>query len=216
MNRAMLTRSSDLIPGEILAKSITIVGAGAVGSFTTLCLAKMGFVDLTVFDDDTVSEVNLGNQFYRFKDIGKPKVEALAEIVKDFSGTEIKAFPVRYTGHVPVRVVVAAVDSMASRKDIWGKERGRFGSFWFVDPRMGAEQASIRIAKTQVPDTWQAYERTLWDDSAIPNEPCTAKSTVYTAASLGATVAQTVRDLLLERPYQELQWDVGKFCMEKV
>jgi tRNA A37 threonylcarbamoyladenosine dehydratase len=41
MDRLDLTRQADIIPEHILKKQITIVGAGAVGSFTTLALAKI-------------------------------------------------------------------------------------------------------------------------------------------------------------------------------
>jgi tRNA A37 threonylcarbamoyladenosine dehydratase len=71
-----LTRQSDLIPEAILSTPITVVGAGAIGSFTVLTLAKMGFNNITVFDDDEIDFVNINNQFYRISDIGKKKVDA--------------------------------------------------------------------------------------------------------------------------------------------
>src|SRR5207244_2270936 len=70
-------RQLDLLPLERLDVPVTVIGAGAVGSFVTLTLAKMGLRDLTVFDDDVVDVHNLPNQFYRLTDLGRPKVEAL-------------------------------------------------------------------------------------------------------------------------------------------
>ena len=61
---AHLTRQLDVIPVEILDEPINIIGAGAVGSFTALTLAKMGFAQIAVWDDDVVSEENLNAQFF--------------------------------------------------------------------------------------------------------------------------------------------------------
>ena len=59
-----LIRQFDLIPEDVLGEPITIIGVGAIGSWTTLALAKMGFQNLTVFDDDKVSIENMNSQFY--------------------------------------------------------------------------------------------------------------------------------------------------------
>ena len=60
-------------PNNQLSK-ITIIGVGCTGSFITLNLAKLGFNNINIIDFDKVEEENIPNQFYREKDIGKPKV----------------------------------------------------------------------------------------------------------------------------------------------
>ena len=75
------SRQAGLVDMKIFECPITVVGAGGIGSFTTLALAKIGFTDIRVFDDDRIEIHNLGNQFYRRKDLNKPKVEALRDIV---------------------------------------------------------------------------------------------------------------------------------------
>ena len=98
MNETRFHRQLDLLDLKLSSTPITIIGAGATGSFTALTLAKMGFSELTVFDFDTVEEHNLPNQFYRTSDLGKPKVLALQEIIRDFEGIEIKARNEKYRG----------------------------------------------------------------------------------------------------------------------
>src|SRR5207244_2983363 len=84
-------RQLDLItPGE-LKLPITVVGAGGIGSPTALALAKMGCSRLTVYDPDLVEPHNLPNQFYRLKDSARPKVEALRDLIRSFTGLEIVA-----------------------------------------------------------------------------------------------------------------------------
>src|SRR6185295_15091851 len=51
-------RQLDLLPLDRLDVPVTVLGAGAVGSFVTLTLCKMGLRDLTVFDDDIVDVHN--------------------------------------------------------------------------------------------------------------------------------------------------------------
>jgi len=78
-----------LDPKQIENKSITLVGAGATGSYVALQLAQLGWGDsvrgqgvLKVFDADVIEEHNLCNQAYEIAQIGKPKVEALQELIK--------------------------------------------------------------------------------------------------------------------------------------
>ena len=86
-------RQLDIIPLERLQKAqVTVIGAGAVGSFTTFTLAKMGIGKITVYDHDTVELHNIPNQlFSRRRTCDQTKVDALAEIVIwEFHGVEIE------------------------------------------------------------------------------------------------------------------------------
>ena len=82
-------RQEDLLPDSMRGIGINIIGVGAVGSFAALALAKMGFKNIKVFDDDKVEEHNISNQFYKLADIGKLKVDALAGMIKEFEDINI-------------------------------------------------------------------------------------------------------------------------------
>lgn len=66
---------------KLREKSISIVGAGALGSNISLGLARIGFKKIKIIDYDVVEEENLSVQNYEFEDLkeGKPKVFALKE-----------------------------------------------------------------------------------------------------------------------------------------
>ena len=67
-----LTRQMSIIDSDLLQKQkVYIVGAGAIGSFAALALVKMGIEHVEVWDNDVVDIVNMNNQFFRRKDIGK-------------------------------------------------------------------------------------------------------------------------------------------------
>lgn len=58
--------------------SILLGGCG-IGSVIAECALRLGFESFTLVDGDKVEESNLNRQNYRYEDIGKFKVEALAD-----------------------------------------------------------------------------------------------------------------------------------------
>ena len=73
------------VPGtlEILQKStVGIAGCGGLGSNAAVSLVRAGIGRLIIADHDVVEESNLNRQYYFQSDIGKKKVEALADHLK--------------------------------------------------------------------------------------------------------------------------------------
>lgn len=205
-----LVRQMDILPLEYLNKKITIIGAGAIGSFVALSLAKMGFEDLTVYDFDKIEAVNLNSQFYRFSDIGKFKVEALKDLIKDFTGITIEAKNQAYeAGKIP-GIVISAVDSMKVRKNIWDNHKYlSLGTTAFIDGRMGAEYALVYTMIPTDPHDVKSYEKTLYTDENAVQERCTAKSTMYCVLSLSGLICKSVKDLVMSQPYVRIaQWNI--------
>lgn len=196
INQNFLTRQSDIIPSNVLHRKITVIGAGAIGSFTVLSLAKMGFHNITVYDFDEVDDVNMSCQFYRYTDIGKPKVEALRDLVKDFTGAEIDIVNKAYEGGKFNGIVISAVDSMAVRKLIWDNHKNNVGTTYVVDPRMASEYAMLYTMSPNSDKDINSYEKTLFDDSEGLTERCTARSTMYTVNMIAGQTAKAVKDIV--------------------
>jgi molybdopterin/thiamine biosynthesis adenylyltransferase len=216
-----LTRQLDLIPLEILDEKITIIGAGAIGGWVTLSLAKMGFDDITVYDFDKVDTVNMNSQFFRFKDIGESKVVALQKLVEDFTGVKIKTVEARYEKGMFPGVVISAVDSMEVRRLIWANHANKSPfTKAVIDPRMGAESALLYVMNPMDPKDQKSYEKSLYSDSDAVQEACTSKSTVYCANLLSGLVVKSVKDLLTTTKYlRSAQWDVKNnelLCFNKL
>ena len=207
-----LTRQLDLLPIAVLGEPIHIIGAGAIGGWTALALSKMGFGNLSVWDDDKVSIENMNCQFFRHKDVGRMKVDALAELVRDFSGIDIMAIPLRYTGTALPGIVITAVDSMEARKTIWDAHVGRAPrTRRIIDPRMGAESALLYVMDPMGDADKLSYAKTLYTDDNAVREPCTRKSTAYCALPLSGLVAAQVKSLVTGNPYSRItQWDIPK------
>lgn len=210
MKPEYLTRQSDLIPEHALQASITIIGAGAIGSFTALSLAKMGYSDITVYDDDVIEEENMNCQFYPIDSIGLNKVDALKGLIKQFTGVEIKAHAERVDNTKIFRsdILIAAVDNMSVRKFLF---KDCFGGSLFIDPRMSAEYATIETVHFQDHQKrFSGYEKTLYTDEEAVQERCTAKSTIYTVLLIAGQIAKIVKDVSMQSPYaRTIDWDIA-------
>ena len=146
-------RQLDLVRPEALETPIHLVGCGGIGSFAALALAKLGCAHLSLYDDDRVEDHNVPNQLFRLGDVGRPKVEALAEILETFTGIRPRPYQRRLEGERLQGIVISGVDSMVSRKNLWQKTvRHRAGIPLFLDGRLGAEVCRLYAIRPADPD----------------------------------------------------------------
>lgn len=211
MSNEHLTRQLDIIPLNALDEKITVIGAGAIGSWVVLSLAKMGFHDITVYDHDHVDTVNLNSQFYPLSSVGNPKVATLHDLVRMFTGVEITGKHEKYeTGMFP-GIVISAVDSMEVRKTIWQNhaKKSPFTKL-VVDPRMGAEEALLYAMNPMDEHDNIAYAKALYSDADSVHERCTAKATIYTANLLAGLVVKAVKDCVTKEaePLRTAIWNI--------
>ena len=213
-------RQKDLVDSKIFTTPICIVGVGAVGSFTALTLAKMGFQKIAVYDPDIVSEVNLPNQFYRECDVsptfkyGRKKVFALHDIIQLFTGTKI--FPIarefNYINNQDMAkflkkgILISAVDSMTVRKDLWQlffkPQAKKLQLQGFIDGRMGRHQAEVYVVKTTSNSDVKSYCDTLHDNDKIDHLRCTEKAIIYNVLFIASMICNQVKLLLEGKLYK--------------
>lgn len=74
-----LSKSYEYLQPEKVRDRIHIIGCGAIGSTIGELLAKAGFEKITLYDFDKVESHNIANQMFTELDIGKYKIDALAE-----------------------------------------------------------------------------------------------------------------------------------------
>ena len=99
---------------------IHIIGCGSVGSTLAENLARCGIKNMTLWDMDVVEEKNVHNQMFTAKDVGRPKVEALRDIIMEINpeipeGCLILK-PKGWQGQVLSGYVFLAVDSIEIRR----------------------------------------------------------------------------------------------------
>ena len=193
------SRQRELIPPARLAKAhAVVVGVGAVGRQAALQLAAVGVPRLSLCDPDAVEIENLAPQGFWESDLGRPKVEAVADLARrQYPRISVTAVAERFRSSF-VRgwpadrevAVFCCVDSIRTRKTVWESVRG--SAAFFADGRMAAEV--IRVLASGRPAGDGIYPQSLFDASEAYAGSCTAKSTIYAASiAAGLMVAQWAR-----------------------
>lgn len=204
-----LTRQLDIIPMNRLGQQITIIGAGAIGSVAAITLAKMGFGNISVWDMDVVSEENMNCQWYKMSDIGKLKVDALRDLVKEFSGYSIMPVAKEYVQGTFPGIVISAVDSMAVRVSIFNQHKEAYNTNYIIDPRMAAEYALMYCMRPWDKQDIESYTKTLYTDGDAVQEKCTAKATMFTSTLISGMVCKAVKDIVVgDLPPRSMVWDI--------
>lgn len=176
-------QQTGIISPENLRGSFLVIGAGAIGSFVAMTLAKMGAVNITAIDGDTIEDHNIANQMYPDHLIGHAKVDALKDVVRAYGTVDLKPLYDKWTPEVADKLghfdtVIVAVDSMDTRKLIWDYYKSK--GCLFIDGRMGAQTLRAYAIHTNNEDQVKFYEGTLYSSAQAVQERCTAKSIIFT------------------------------------
>ena len=135
-----------LDPINDIKDRIHIIGCGAIGSNLAVMLTRLGAVKLELWDADTVEEHNITNQAYTNSDIGRLKVEALADHLLEINPNVIVIAHTynyedeRLSGHV-----FMAVDSIETRNNIVDINKLNQNIKTMGDFRMGTYQAQAYL-----------------------------------------------------------------------
>ena len=194
------SRHEALWPAEqAAAMEAMIVGCGAIGSWTALCLAKMGVRRMTLIDFDKVGPENVSIQAFGVLDIGANKAQALKDtLVRDCEITpaEIAVVEEAFVKDMAreVDVCVASMDNLPGRQAVWAamKEKAKL----FVDPRMGGQWLEVYAIERGDEVGRKEYEPIInpaKEDMKFSEEPCSARAVAYTALTAGAQISNIIR-----------------------
>lgn len=175
---------------------INVVGAGSLGSFCVFLLAKMIGVlrcPIVVTDFDKVELHNVQNQLYRESDVGRLKVEALRDIVKDTFNVDLVVTNGKADQKSDLRgIVIIQVDNMKARQSIF--EACKFNSAvdYFIDVRTGENEALVFAFDPKYSDWVKRYQLMLYPDVLAQAPPCATSETVPVLWTAAAVVAKLV------------------------
>lgn len=223
MNSNIYKRQSDLITPNQLLFPITIIGAGGIGSWASLALAKMGAISLTIIDFDKIEIHNTASQVYGADDVGRSKVDALQEIINRFTHRQVT--PITFFGTAAEysasglpfgRVVISAVDSLEERKKIWELVRPLMGAIdLYMDCRMGGEQLRILCVSPYNADSVLKYQKKMDAPVTADPTPCTSRAVSYNTFMIGGMIASLVKRYARRETIGfDYMWDVAR--LEKV
>ena len=183
-------RQRDIVPPDRLAAcDVTVVGVGAVGRQVALQLAAIGVARMQLVDFDRVEVENLAPQGYFESDLGRLKVEATADLVRQInSALDVQPIEGRFKRSMAVGdLLICCVDSIETRRHIWQAVKDQTG--FFCDTRMSAEV--VRVLTAADVAGREHYPTTLFSAGEAHAGACTAKSTIYTAnIAAGLAVGQ--------------------------
>ena len=189
------------------SKAVTLIGAGAIGSFTALTLTKMGVNKLSVYDEDGVSEHNLPNQFFRKEDIGQFKVDALQQILENFNSVRIRKNNKFFSSQRLAETVIVATDTMASREKVWSQFIMQPACRNLIEARMGAEVGMVytirkpKRSNVTSPKDFNFYEDRLYPDSQVKPLPCTGRSIIYNVLMIASLVCRSYKAIIMNEKY---------------
>ena len=184
---------------------VHVFGAGSVGSFCTLALAKLGVQNITAYDFDKVEEQNVPNQFFKVSQIGEEKVVSLMNNVEDFTGVQIYIESDKITEETTLVLPINAVaifcfDNMEARKLVFNKLKEQ--EITLIDVRAGGQGYSIQVVNLANAGECGLYEGTL--EGVFSVAECGLQSVIYNIMSIAAEVCNVVKRIACKEAYTEI------------
>lgn len=197
------TRFASIVHPDLRNQKLHIFGCGAIGSFATIMLHKMGINNFTLYDFDQVESANIGVSTYDYSDLGKPKVKALES---QLTGAEVNAINGKVTKETNLNlkneIAILAFDNMEIRAEVASlicKAKAKA----MIDGRMGAQIFQMYVlTKPKLAD----YMTTWYSDEDGDDEPCTAKATPWCGSLAGSFISNAVSKIVSGHPLTGKLW----------
>lgn len=206
----------------IQKKKAIIAGLGGIGSYICFLLSRMQPAALYLFDDDVVEAVNMSGQLYCNADIGKSKVDAMADMMAQYASFHnIFAFRSKYTAECDTAdIMICGFDNMGARKlffDKWyahvlAKETiEEKKQCLFIDGRLSAEYFQVfAITGDDALSQDNYHNNELFSDAEADETVCSYKQTTYMANMIGSVIVNVFTNFVANEvagaPIRELPY----------
>lgn len=182
---------------EIQKARIIVGGCGGIGSNLAFQLARMIPANITVYDDDVVEMANLAGQLYAKHDVGKYKVDAIAQMVSAYTNMScFNAIRAKFTETTEAGdIMLCGFDNMRARKtffESWrnhveGKTDEERAKCLYLDGRLSMDTLQILCIKGDDSYSIQRYSKEfLFSDYEADATVCSMKQTTYLACMIGS------------------------------
>ena len=177
---------------NIQKKTVILAGVGGIGSYVGFLLARMKPASMFIYDNDIVEAVNMSGQLYGQSDLGRPKVSALAEMIRNYAGySSVFAISERFTDESEASdIMIGGFDNMEARKLFFNKwlshvqlksEEERKNCL-FIDGRLAAEEFQVLCIKGDDEYNINRYNNEfLFSDAEADETICSYKQTTFCA-----------------------------------
>lgn len=177
---------------NIQKKVIILAGIGGIGSYVGFLLARMKPASMFIYDNDIVEAVNMSGQLYGQSDLGRPKVSALAEMIRNYAGySSVFVVNERFTNESEASdIMICGFDNMAARSlffDKWldhvkSKPEEERCKCLYLDGRLDAEMFQIFCIRGDDNYSIDRYNNEfLFSDAEAEETICSYKQTTFCA-----------------------------------
>ena len=177
---------------NIQKKTVILAGVGGIGSYVGFLLARMKPAFMFIYDDDIVEAVNMSGQLYGQSDLGRPKVSALAGMIRNYAGYGgVFAMTERFTDESEASdIMICGFDNMAARRlffnkwvnHVQSKPEEERKNCLFIDGRLAAEEFQILCIKGDDEYNINRYnDEFLFSDAEADVTICSYKQTTFCA-----------------------------------
>lgn len=181
-----LNKSIEFFDPETISGDIHIIGVGSVGATIAENIARLGVSKIHIYDFDTVTSHNVGNQIFLNKHIGKPKVECLKEMLTDINpNIDVVIHDKGWSkGDYLSGHIFLCVDSMKTRREIIEDTKYNLDIIAYYDTRTRLLEGQHFAASKDVSGSVDNLLRTMdfTDEEAVENTPVSACGTTLSVA----------------------------------
>lgn len=183
----------------IQKKTIILAGLGGIGSYVCFLLSRMQPTSIFLYDDDVVEAANMSGQLYGTIDIGRYKVDAMADMAANYA-SYYSAFAVkqRFTRmSEPSEIMICGFDNMAARRDFFNRwaelvqsrPQSLKKNCLFIDGRLSAEYFQVYcITGDDSVAINKYYDTALFSDAEADETVCSYKQTTYMANMIASVM----------------------------
>ncbi len=182
---------------EIRKARIIVGGCGGISSNLIFQLARMVPANITVYDDDKVESVNMAGQLFQRRDIGKHKVDAIANMVMEYTNAhQVCAIRERFTSTTEAGdIMMSGFDNMSARKTFfytWKEHISKKSvedrkKCLLLDGRLSIDTLQIFCIRGDDSYNIDRYQKEfLFHDYQAEQTVCSMKQTTYLACMIGS------------------------------
>jgi len=192
----------NLFNPKTFTSKVNIVGLGSIGQAVFPLLLKLGVQEFDLWDDDMAAEPhNIPVQLLSGPaHVGIPKVEVCEQFAHDgwlAMGEDfiIRTHRERVTADTRLSgIVIAATDSMGSRKEIWqAVKRNLCQVHFYMDGRIGGLQWELLALVPAVAQSAKNYETFLVGPKHVSEAPCGASDAIHVPEMLACHMVERLR-----------------------
>lgn len=191
--------SSAIWYDKIKEKKVILAGIGGIGSYIVYLLSRLKVKSIIMYDDDIVEMANMSGQLYSKSDIGKYKVDAMSDMIANYSDyNSVFAIRNRYTEiEAASDIMICGFDNMEARKVFFEKWVDHVNSkpehlkseCLFIDGRLSAEEYQVLCIKGDDIYNIERYRKDfLFSDNEADETICSYKQTTFMANMIASTV----------------------------